>query len=219
MGSSLPTPSLLPKVSRDVLAACEQPVSCLSAVTASPGLSPPALCHLGTPGLVEAIPTAHLETFIPLYFEGIPGASLSWEGFPGRGQESYWPEHTSCVVRAVSLSARGVWKDTVVLGHTRSLLVPARSQPLLALNKDLALVVSRESPSKPFIFHLLTPSCPGDPAQWWPPRTFQTTSPPTGLLLELPSPGTRNFRGRAALLTAFAAGVAFLTQFSCLLCR
>lgn len=65
LGSSLPTPSPLPKVSRGVLAAC---VSWLSAVTASPELSRPALCHLwvvGTPDLVEAIPTAHLETFIP----------------------------------------------------------------------------------------------------------------------------------------------------------
>lgn len=45
-----------------------QSVSWLSAVTASPELSPPALCHLWvvqTSSLVEAIPTAPLETFIP----------------------------------------------------------------------------------------------------------------------------------------------------------
>lgn len=150
-----------------------QPVSWFSAVTTSPELSPPALCHLevvGTPGLVEAIPTAHLETFNPSGNppQGVSGASLSWEGFPGRGQESHWPVHISCVVGAVLSPVLSVPEEP---GRTRwclatpgpccnfshgdttlqSLLVPARPQPLLALNKDL---VSRESPQNP-VFSIL----------------------------------------------------------------
>lgn len=85
-----------------------------------------------------------------------------------------------------------MWKDhAVALGHTRSLLigicsqddtapryllVPAIPQPLLALYKDLAFMVSRDSPSKPCIFPPLTPSYPGDPALRWSHGALWTTA-------------------------------------------